>query len=140
MRSRNPFSCPGTQRPTRGFEGGDIQPDQMAMQGFRAMARTILDVVSVFRPFVEYQLAHAVQILTGRQKPEDVPTKSAPDDAGMGRLSDEVRVGCDRSSGVYGRTYNAGKTQDNALLICRDVKIKERIARSSLARRIAQGL
>ena len=51
------------------------------MHGFRVLARTILDEVLVFRPFVEYQLAHAAQVPAGRLKPEDVPARSAPDDA-----------------------------------------------------------
>ena len=39
----------------------DVQPDQMTMQRFRAMAKTLLDEVSGFSPdYTEHQLAHVV--------------------------------------------------------------------------------
>ena len=40
----------------------DIQPDQMTMQRFRAMAKTLLDEVSGYRlDYIEHQLAHVVR-------------------------------------------------------------------------------
>ena len=40
----------------------DVQPDQMTMQRFRAMAKTLLDEVSGFSPdYIEHQLAHVVR-------------------------------------------------------------------------------
>jgi len=44
-----------------------IGKDEMIGQGFRAMARTILDEVLGFRPdYIEHQLAHAVRDPNGR--------------------------------------------------------------------------
>ena len=40
----------------------DVQPDQMAIQGFWAMARTLLDEVSGFRSdCIEHPLAHGMR-------------------------------------------------------------------------------
>lgn len=44
-----------------------IEKEEMSGQGFRAMARTILDEVLGFRPdYIEHQLAHAVLDPNGR--------------------------------------------------------------------------
>ena len=49
------------------FRRMGIEQDQMTGNGFRTMARTILDEVLGFRPdFIEHQLAHAVRDPNGR--------------------------------------------------------------------------
>ena len=49
----------------------DIRRDRVTIDGFRAMARTILDEVLRFRPnFIEHQLAHAVRDPNGQAYPQ----------------------------------------------------------------------
>ena len=66
-----------------------IGKEEMIGHGFRAMARTILDEVLGFRPdFIEHQLSpRGARPQRASLQPDGLSTRTAKDDAGMGRLS-----------------------------------------------------
>ena len=66
-----------------------IGKEEMTGHGFRAMARTILDEVLGFRPdFIEHQLSpRGARPQRASLQPDGLSTRTAKDDAGMGRLS-----------------------------------------------------
>ena len=65
-----------------------IGKEEMIGHGFRAMARTILDEVLGFRPdFIEHQLSpRGARPQRASLQPDGLSTRTAKDDAGMGRL------------------------------------------------------
>ena len=91
--------------PWSAFRALDIPNEPMTMDGFRAMARTILDEVLGFRPdFIEHQLAHAVRDPNGRAYNRTKARRSSRGPWVLDRVDGTPLIGSTRKSCLHGAT------------------------------------